>query len=217
MSKFKDLSNQTFGQWKVLNDYKRNKSGNICWLCECQCKKKTTKYVRSSSLISGTSTSCSCERHRKYNQYDLSGEYGIGYLSNSDKTFLFDLEDYDKIKEYCWRLFKGYVITHIGKPNVSMHRLILNPPDNMQVDHIYHNTLDNRKKNLRIVTNKQNTWNRKIKGVSYDKSNNKWMARLRMNGKYMLRKRFKTEEEAINARREAEKKYFGEFAYKEQE
>ena len=38
---------------------------------------------------------------KKYNTYDLSGEYGIGYTTKGEK-FLFDLEDYEKIKDYCW-------------------------------------------------------------------------------------------------------------------
>ena len=41
------------------------------------------------------------ELFSKTNKYDLSGEYGIGYDSNGQK-FYFDLEDYDKIKNYCW-------------------------------------------------------------------------------------------------------------------
>ena len=41
--------------------------------------------------------------HKKYNTYDLSGEYGIGY-SNSGKEFYFDLDDYDLIKEIYYNM-----------------------------------------------------------------------------------------------------------------
>ena len=40
------------------------------------------------------------ETFKKYNTYDLSGEYGIGYTSKGEE-FYFDLDDYDKIKDYC--------------------------------------------------------------------------------------------------------------------
>ena len=44
------------------------------------------------------------------NVYDLSGEYGIGYTLKGEE-FYFDLEDYDKIKDYCWHINKKYVCT----------------------------------------------------------------------------------------------------------
>ena len=37
---------------------------------------------------------------KKYNRYDLSGEYGIGWTTNTNHVFYFDLEDYEKIKDY---------------------------------------------------------------------------------------------------------------------
>ena len=61
-----------------------------------------------------------------------------------------------------------------------MHRLIMGEPKGKQVDHWNHDTLDNRRSNLRIVTNRQNNENRAgayknsksgIRGVSPFKSN----------------------------------------------
>lgn len=57
MGKFQDLTDQTFGLWKVLSY-----SGDRKWLCECQCKDKTQKIVSGYSLKKGTSKSCGCER-----------------------------------------------------------------------------------------------------------------------------------------------------------
>ena len=42
---------------------------------------------------------------------------------------------------------------------VQMHRLVMNAPDSMLVDHINHDTLDNRRENLRIVSSRQNNHN----------------------------------------------------------
>ena len=39
----------------------------------------------------------------KENEYDLSGLYGIGYTSNTNKEFKFDLEDYELVRQYYWR------------------------------------------------------------------------------------------------------------------
>jgi HNH endonuclease len=42
---------------------------------------------------------------------------------------------------------------------VQMHRLVMDAPDGMLVDHINHDTLDNRRQNLRIVSSRQNNHN----------------------------------------------------------
>ena len=83
----------------------------------------------------------------------------------------------------------------------------------MEVDHINHNKLDNRKSNLRICTHQQNCMNvsDNVKGIHYDKSRNKWMAHIK--GKNLGR--FNTKEEAIEARKQAEMDYFGEYRNKE--
>lgn len=57
--KIKDLSNQTFGYWKVLSrTSKQDKNGNYYWHCQCQCG--TQRDVLGSSLTSGKSKSCGC-------------------------------------------------------------------------------------------------------------------------------------------------------------
>jgi predicted RNase H-like HicB family nuclease len=99
----------------------------------------------------------------------------------------------------------------------------MNAKDGEQVDHINRNRLDNRKCNLRIVTNSQNNMNvpakknNKLgyKGVYRSTDNNSWVACLRYEGKLVLNKRFKTLEEALKARKEAEEIYFGEYNYRE--
>jgi len=103
-----------------------------------------------------------------------------------------------------------------------MHRLIMNCPDDMDVDHIFHNTWDNRKEFLRIVTESQNQMNQKIRinnksgipGVNLNKKDNKWRARIRVNNKEIHLGYFNNKEDAIKARKKGEQKYFGEFAFK---
>ena len=91
------------------------------------------------------------------------------------------------------------------------------------VDHINRNPLDNRKSNLRIVNNQQNSMNKGHqkrntsghKGVSWDKSRNKWYAYITVNYKLINLGRFNILEDAIKARKKAEIKYFGEYRSKE--
>lgn len=65
-----------------------------------------------------------------------------------------------------------------------MHRLILNYPNNLHVDHINHNGLDNRKVNLRAITHRQNHCNRKIQSeyIGVTKHHNKYTSRAYING-----------------------------------
>ncbi len=78
-----------------------------------------------------------------------------------------DNNDYVLLSKHKWaarkdcRNFYAYrrVITKGKRRLVLMHRLIMNPPKNMQVDHINGNGLDNRRKNLRICTQSENQQN----------------------------------------------------------
>ena len=163
------------------------------------------------------------EQKRKFNLYDLSGEYGIGYMSNG-KEFYFDLEDFDKIKNYCWiENGHGYIVTGAGKNYKTMHNVILPTQDGYIPDHI-HGKLsrnDNRKSNLRPVTKSQNQMNISLKsnnksgvtGVYWDSTNHKWKSALQACGKRYNLGTFVNFDDAVKARKEAEKKYFGKHSY----
>ena len=70
------------------------------------------------------------------------------------------------------------------------------------VDHINDNQLDNRVENLQVVTQRYNTcktqgrYSSQYKGVSWDKSRNKWISRLRVGDKCLHLGRFNHEYEA---------------------
>lgn len=168
------------------------------------------------------SSSSNLHFSKKYNKYDLSGEYGIGYCSNTNSEFYFDLEDYDKIKEYCWIEYnrKGYRSIEawnlgIGG-NITMNWLITGK----NCDHKNRNTLDNRKINLRPCTTVENAQNKTkpknntsgVIGVHLDKRINKWVARIKTTEKRILLGNFTNKDDAIIARLNAEAKYFKEFA-----
>jgi len=119
-------------------------------------------------------------------------------LLTQGKIALVDDEDFEKIIAYKWhcdcRKNTIYAETDIitdgtrKYKSLRMHRLITNPSDNLEIDHINGNGLDNRKENLRPVTRRQNLQNYHIKkssrftGVSWHKHNKKWQCRIEING-----------------------------------
>ena len=129
---------------------------------------------------------------------------------------LIDLDDVDKARSYKWGINKGYAQSSKG---ILLHRLIMNPGDDMVVDHINHDKLDNRKDNLRICSTRQNTMNQGISknntsgitGIGWDKSSNKWIAYIKVNYRQITLGRFTNLDDAIQARMDAEIEYFGEY------
>ena len=227
MGRCVDLTGQKFGKLTVIKRVEDDSEAHIKWLCECECGNFIT--TRGTSLRSGITKSCGClvgdkirelnKLKKKYNKYDLSGDYGIGYASNTNEPFYFDLEDYDKIKNYYWYSnHDGYMCSSENKKEIIMHRLIIDENDpEMQVDHFNRNKKDNRKENLKSVTPQHNNWNRGINqnnksgvtGVRWNKEAQKWIA-------YIMRKHlgtFNSFEDAVKARKRAEQKYFGEYSY----
>lgn len=204
----------------------RAADGTVKWICRCSCG--TTCIVSGCNLRSGKTLSCGCyqkervsETHKLFNEYDLSGEFGVGYDSNG-REFYFDLEDYDKIKEICWSVDNDGRVS--GKSQglaVRMHKVVTGTTFEI-IDHANNKPWDNRKFNLRISNKQTNGINRGcnknnklgVKGVNKIK-NGKYVARIMINGKTVHLGCYNTIEEAKSARVNAEKKYFGEFAYDE--
>ena len=233
IGKFKDLTGQRFGKLIVIKRVENNDRNKVRWLCQCDCG--NTHITISYNLTHGLCQSCGClqqeiietNRQRRYNTYDLSGTYGIGYTSKGEE-FYFDLEDYDKIKDYCWYIdSNGYVIAHDNTNNnkiIRMHRLIMNVNRReIFVDHIYHNKNDNRKSQLRLVSPQQNASNCKInksntsgyKGVYWHEPAQKWEVLIQYNNKLINLGLYSNKNDAIKVRQDAEIKYFGEYRYRE--
>ena len=222
---------------KRVEKPKHIKGNGVYWLCKCNCGSNIDVISSSSNLLAKRTRSCGCLNQerinnlKKYNKYYLSGEYGIGYTSKGEE-FYFDLEDYDKIKDYYWFInSKGYVTSFVhlkdgSKSYITLyfHRIITNCSEDMTVDHINgRNTRnDNRKENLRICTHQENLFNKEIiktnksskTGVFWNKTTNKWKSFIGYSGERINLGSFDTFEDAVKARVEAEIKYFGEFRNK---
>ena len=72
------------------------------------------------------------------------------------KIAFVDDDDYNLIIKYKWYAVNYhdyyYAVTEIKGTQIKMHRLILNAPDNIDIDHIDHDGLNNQRLNLRFVT-----------------------------------------------------------------
>lgn len=117
-----------------------------------------------------------------------------------------------------------------GKSKIKffrVHRLVAiafipNPQNLPEVDHIDGNRSNNDIGNLRWCTHSQNNQNRATQsnnksghtGVSWCKRSLRWVVRIKTDEKYKWIGSYNKKEDAIHARQEAEKKYFGDFRKK---
>lgn len=231
---FNDLTNKKFHRLTVLKLIEKN-GLNSKWLCTCECGKE--KIILGRSLTSGNTKSCGClnsEVHRdiaklafkkEWKPIDRGDYYDIPLTKN--KFSKIDKSDYEIICNFGWYYAarSGYAysgsINNCSKENTRkvMHRYIMNvSSSNIQIDHINGDRLDNRRSNLRLATNAENSRNGYIRkdnksghrGISFDSSRNKWFAEI-CKDKKRYRKRFKYKEDAIAWYKEKAIALFGEF------
>lgn len=156
----------------------------------CKFCKKLFKSPRATQQY--CSIECSHKASRRRNIIIECKNYAYLIIDSKkygEKIFLIDIEDIEKISQFTWRIaFRKntnnfYAIAHLNKnQNLRLHRFITNCPIDKVVDHINHNTLDNRKYNLRICTQRANTLNARLSknntsglnGIRKS-SNNKWV------------------------------------------
>lgn len=101
-----------------------------------------------------------------------------------------------------------------------MHRVILDAPRSIAVDHINNNRLDNRRSNLRFSDAKGNNGNQsirvggtsKFKGVHFSPAKNRWIAQISRDGRRIHIGTFTSEDEAAIAYNLAALAHFGDFA-----
>lgn len=138
------------------------------------------------------------------------------------KYALVDDEDFEKLNAIKWFFNDGYAKAYYNGKHILMHRFLLNISQrNIFIDHIDMNRSNNQKKNLRICTCSQNFQNKTVtsanrtgvKGVRWNKYDNRFTAQIGINRKNIYIGNFKTLKEAKIAYNKKAIELFGNFAY----
>lgn len=177
------------------------------------CIKHYRRLQRTGSVELSNKLTNEYELHDNYVELKLVNKQGEHHIS----TYV-SLDKLDKVRPHKWRLGgKGYVQANIDGKITLIHRFILDAPDNILVDHVDQNKLNNTNDNLRFCTSSENNINTKlrsdnssgVRGVSLWKG--KWRACINKDKKRYNLGTYDKIEDAIIARKEAEKKFHGEF------
>lgn len=213
---------EEFGKLTVIERTKNSKDGHVSYICQCLCGNETISTA--SKLLNGDKTSCGVCSKDGIVLYKLSYPICIGVFSISKKSFILDIEDYERIRDLNLSISSKdcgeYVyINNIGKSPIALHRFLMNAKNGEIVDHADRNTLNNQRGNLRICSKQQNSFNKNVNkksesgviGVVLNGRKNRWVAQLMIDGKH-IRKTFEDINDAILHRLKMEKEFFGEFA-----
>lgn len=144
---------------------------------------------------------------------------------------LVDDDDYERVSVYKWHVdSRGmrqntvYATRALPAPDrkksQQLHRLIMNAPADLDVDHIDGNGLNCQKSNMRLATAAQNSHNRKknrnntsgYKGVHWVESRKKWRSEIKIQNKKISLGNFSDVLDAAKAYQDAAIKYHGDFA-----
>jgi hypothetical protein len=144
------------------------------------------------------------------------------------KLALVDDANYEWLNQWNWYYQKGYktgyAYRNIGTPphrkHIQMHRLIMQTPPEMEVDHIDLDGLNNQRHNLRNCFHAHNAMNCKryrnntsgYKGVYWFKRAHVWVARITFNQKMLFLGYFHNPKEAAKAYDQKAIELFGEYA-----
>jgi len=163
---------------------------------------------------------------------DIMKKIDISTRKYPNEYTLVDDDDYERISKYKWHIHPSGNVKRAARSSVAgdhvqgkritifLHRVIMAAPDGFDVDHINHDGLDNRKKNLRLCNPSENQHNRRpqigcasrYKGVT--RNGNKWRSRIRIP--YSKRETslgtFESEIEAALAYDKKAEELYGEFA-----
>jgi hypothetical protein len=138
---------------------------------------------------------------------------------------LVDDADFEAVSEHSWHVLiprsgTPYAVGYVNGVRERLHRWLMKAPKGVEVDHENTDGLDNQRGNLRLATSSQNQHNKRAyrtntsgyKGVSLDRRNGRWYAKLAVNGVQHNLGLHDTPEEANRVVCEARARFHGTFA-----
>jgi len=137
---------------------------------------------------------------------------------NNGKVAMVDADRLSEVSKFNWSSNgKGYVTASIKSKTVHLHSFLY--PELSVIDHINLNPIDNRSCNLREASHGQNLRNSPkhkdntsgFKGVTWEKSSNKWGSKIMFQGKIYRLGLFNCLVKAAKAYDDKAKELFGEF------
>ena len=184
------------------------------------CGKHYQQYIRFGKIIDSDPNSLIHD-----NTYDVYDDIVVVHTykrgtGEETGSFIIDRSDFDLVKRKHWRTWEDNFFTGNFDPiSISRFLLGLDHNDKQVVDHINGDRTDNRRSNLRIVYQSQNTMNKDllsnntsgITGLSWDKYRNRWAVEIRCDYKRAHLGRYKDISDACYVRYVAEMLLFGEY------
>ena len=214
-----DMTGKTYEQLTVISRAGKDRRGQILWLCQCTCGRKSV--ANGYDIRNGHTQSCG---HCRQSTYETLDDCGITVVTIPGGTFFaIDSTDEETIKLHSWYIGgNGYVVTNINSRRVYLHKMLLGVDNNTLVDHINRDKMDNRKSNLRHADKSLNAANAglrrdntvtKHKNIKFDKRYNTFIVRIVKDGVPHYCGRYKNLFDAVRAANEHRVNLFGEFAY----
>ena len=204
-----NLAGQRFGRLVVLEEVESDKPGTW-WLCKCDCD--NTKVVQGTSLNAGRIKSCGCLKdetvkitHTKHGQNTLEGQTPT-YRCWANILKRCDNPNDSRYHNYGGR---GIKVCDRWKGEHGFENFLADmgsKPEGKTIDRI-NNDGDYEPGNCRWITNLEQQWNRRAKGYTWNKREQKYVASIGVNHKTIHLGRFDSPEEAQEAYLEAKKKY----------
>lgn len=139
------------------------------------------------------------------------------FTTTNGYEFEVDECDAELAAKYKWHYVKPFNHGYICAGTRRLHRMILNAPKGTQVDHIDHDTLNNRRSNLRLATPAENSRNMRKKTAKYEYKGiyfqyGHWAAAVRVNGETKRIGQLQSAEAAAREYDKLARFYHGEFA-----
>ncbi|MPM20328.1 hypothetical protein SDC9_66757 [bioreactor metagenome] len=205
MGKTKDITGQRFGRLVAIENTQTKQRGYSIWLCKCDCGEFTKVSIF--NLSKGDVKSCGCSRRMELNgqrfgrllvlnnTYQKAGNGSYLWLCQCD----------------CGKETTASAGSLRGGNKQSCGCLSIESSNkNVLKADIFNTEIDSKEQTRLSLLNQKKSKNNTsgIKGVCFDKQTGNWIAHMAFQRKTVLNKRFKNKQDAINARKEAEEKYF---------